>query len=224
MAIGSWAAAAGGAMSRGMHRLNARHPWSHNDHFHSWVVARLPRPCAAVLDVGCGRGELLMELSSHAARVVGNDADAHMLDEAATRCAGLRNVSVVGGRWEEIAGPFDAVTMIAVLHHLDAERALSEVARLLAPGGKFLAVGLAKPQSAADYLWEAVCIATNPIVGYVKHPWPSDATIEPPPFPVRDPEMSLDELHEIVDRAMPGATVRRRLGFRHTIEWSKARV
>ena len=113
--------------------------------------------------------------------------------------------------------------MVAVLHHLDAEGALRAVARLLAPGGRFLAVALARPKSVPDLLWDAVCIVTNPLIGYVKHPWPSSAAIAPSPFPVRDPDMSFDELRDLVSRVLPGATVRRRLGFRHTIEWTKPR-
>ena len=31
---------AGGALATRMARLNARHPWSHNDHFHRWIVAK----------------------------------------------------------------------------------------------------------------------------------------------------------------------------------------
>lgn len=214
----------GGSLSDRMQRLNARHPWSHNDHFHSWIVANLPKPCAAVLDVGCGRGELIALLASHAARVVGNDIDADMRAQAATLCAGLDNVSVVDVLWSDVVGPFDAVTMLAVLHHLDAEHALRNVARLLAPGGRFLAVALARPRSVQDRLWDAACVVTNPIIGYVKHPWPSTAAVAPSPFPVRDPEMSFDELRDLVKRVMPGAIIRRRVGFRHTIEWIKFRA
>lgn len=45
---------AGGAL--GMQRLNARHPWSYKDHFHSWILANLPGRCRTALDVGCGQG------------------------------------------------------------------------------------------------------------------------------------------------------------------------
>lgn len=56
---------AGGALLAGMARLNARHPWSHNDHFHSWILANLPESCRTALDVGCGRGELVAALAPH---------------------------------------------------------------------------------------------------------------------------------------------------------------
>lgn len=63
-------------------------------------------------------------------------------------------------------------------------------------------------------------MVTNPIIGYVKHPWPSRTDgIRPPPFPVRDPTHSFDELR--LDDVMPGPFVRHRLGFRATIAWTK---
>jgi len=148
---------AGGALAAGMQRLNARHPWSHNDHFHSWIVANLPERCHTALDVGCGRGELLAVLAPHVDRMIGIDIDATMRGEATRRCAGLPNVSVADGPWSQATGPFDVVTMVAVLHHLGVEDALRAVTLravkgLLAPGGRFLAVGLAVPRSFRDYL------------------------------------------------------------------------
>lgn len=212
---------AGGALATGMQRLNARHPWSHNDHFHSWVLANLPERTRTALDIGCGRGDLVAALAPHVDRVIGNDIDAEMRKEATRRCAGLPNVSVIGGPWAEAGGPFDVVTMIAVLHHLDAEAALGAVKRLLAPGGRLLAVGLAVPRSFHDHLWDIASMVTNPVIGYIKHPWPSRLQPQHPPFPVRDPTMSFDELREVLDIVMPGATARHQLGFRHTIAWTK---
>ncbi|HMR48293.1 MAG TPA: class I SAM-dependent methyltransferase [Arachnia sp.] len=211
----------GAAFRERMRRLNARHPWSHNDHFHSWILANLPEPCGSVLDVGCGRGELLVALAPHVGRAVGADIDAEMRAQAASRCSGLVNVSVADQPWNEVEGPFDAVTMIAVLHHLPTEEALRDVRRLLAPGGRFLAVGLAVPTSVVDHAWDMASMITNPLIGVVKHPWPSRVTEPPAPFPVKDPALSLAELEEIVQKVMPGAVVRRHLGFRHTIAWTK---
>lgn len=211
----------GDTFARGMQRINARHPWSHNDHFHGWIVANLPKSCGSALDVGCGQGELLACLAPHVDRVIGNDTDAAMVDQSVKRCIGLPNVSVIDGPWTAVAGPFDVVTMIAVLHHLAIEEALQEVNRLLVPGGRFLAVGLAVPRSFRDHLWEAASIITNPIIGFVKHPRPSKAETHPPPFPIQDPSITFSELRTILERVMPGSTIRHHLGFRHTIAWTK---
>ncbi|RYZ31608.1 MAG: class I SAM-dependent methyltransferase [Propionibacteriaceae bacterium] len=204
-----------------MRSLNARHPWSHNDHFHSWILANMPKQCEAALDVGCGQGELVAALAPHARRVIGNDVDAAMREQSVRRCAGLSNVSIVGGDWTALEGKFGLLTMVAVLHHLDVLEALRHVRRHLEPGGRFLAVGLARPRTVRDHVWDAASIVTNPMIGFVKHPWPSRTDgLAPPPFPVRDPTLSFDDLRQLLDQVMPGAVLRHRLGFRHTIAWT----
>lgn len=205
-----------------MAKLNARHPWSHNDHFHSWILANLPQPCRVALDVGCGRGELVAALAPHVERVVGNDVDEAMREQAARRCRGIPNVTITGGPWTEGEDGFELVTMVGVLHHLDVAKALGEVRRCLSPGGRFLAVGLAPPLTLRDHLWDVASMVTNPLIGYVKHPWPSRVTsVSPTSFPVRVPTLPFDELQEILDQVMPGAVLRHRLGFRHTVAWTK---
>lgn len=222
MALRGWASTfANGTVAAKLESLNARHPWSHNDHFHSWILANLPERRRAALDVGCGRGELLACLAPHFANVHGADADAAMRELAARRCSGLDNVTVQAGDWTASPGPYDLVTMIAVLHHLDVANALRDVRRLLAPKGKFLAVGLAVPDNLRDHAWDLASAVTNPIIGYIKHPWPSPVGKHPPPFPVQDPKHTFDELRTLVDEVMPGAQMRHHLGFRHTISWTE---
>lgn len=212
---------ANGSVASGLEKVNARHPWSHNDHFHSWILANLPERRDSALDVGCGRGELLAALSPYFTSVNGVDLDAAMLEQATQRSAGFGNVTVRGGAWNDGPGPYDLITMIAVLHHLDVTAALHDVRRLLAPGGRFLAVGLAVPRSVRDHAWDLASVVTNPVIGYVKHPWPNPNGKQPAPYPVRDPTKTFDELHDLVVDVMPGAVMRHQLGFRHTVAWTK---
>lgn len=222
MTLRHWARTfAGGKLSSGMVRLNARHPWSHNDHFHNWILTNLPQQRRSALDVGCGRGELLATLLPYLTTVHGNDADEAMRQQATSRCSGLPNVTIHDGSWTDAPGLFDLVTMVAVLHHLDVADALHEVRRLLAPGGRFLAVGLAPPVSLSDHVWDLASTVTNPVIGFVKHPWPNKNGVQPPPFPIQDPTMPFAELRRFVSEVMPGASMRHQLGFRHTIAWTK---
>lgn len=222
MALTDWTRTiAGGKLASGMARLNARHPWSHNDHFHSWILANLPHQRRSALDVGCGRGELVAALSPYFTTVYGNDVDEAMRQQATSRCSGLSNVTIHDGSWMDVPGPFDLVTMIAVLHHLDVAAALQEARRLLAPGGRFLAVGLAPPSGLVDIAWDLASIVTNPVIGYVKHPWPNTNGVQPPPIPTQDPTMPFAQLQQVVAQVMPGASMRHQLGFRHTIAWTK---
>lgn len=153
---------AGGRVARGMARVNARHPWSHNDHFHPWVIRHLPERRRTALDVGCGRGGLLAAVAPHFASVVGVDTDPAMRAAARARCDGLPHVRVDDRGWTDVAGPLDLVTMVAVLHHLDVDAALEHVRDVLAPGGRLLVVGLAPPASVRDHAWDAASIVTNP--------------------------------------------------------------
>lgn len=204
------------------YRFNSRHPWSHNDAFHPWILSRLPDQREHALDVGCGRGGLIAALAAHFNYATGLDPNADMRHAADQYCAGLTNVTVSGASFDAAPGPVDLVTMVAVLHHLDVDSALTQVRNILRPGGKFLCVGLARPVTPVDHAWELASTVTNPLIGYVRHPWASTA---PPiaPIPTRDPELSIGQLRDATSRLIPGATLKRHLGFRHTIEWEASR-
>lgn len=201
--------------------LNARHPWSHNDHFHGWILRRLPEHRRRAIDVGCGRGGLLARMAPHFEEVLGTDSDAEMRDRCAARCAGLPNVSVTGSPLAELSPGADLITMVAVLHHLDLADALTRVSDLLDPGGRFLVVGLAPPATLHDQLWTLVSAVTNPVIGLVKHPRPDRSGRQPPGFPVADPTVPFDEVRAHAESLLPGATLTRRLAFRYTLEWTK---
>ena len=75
--------------AEGLHNFNSRHPWSHNDHFHRWILANLPGHRGAAIDIGCGQGALVAHLAARFTEVRGTDLDAGMRAEAARHCAGL---------------------------------------------------------------------------------------------------------------------------------------
>lgn len=205
---------------RALDRWNARHPWSHNDHFHPWILAHLPAHRGRALDVGCGEGALLIALTDRFEQVVGLDASPAMREAASARCAGLPAVRIGDERWEEAEGPFDLVTMVAVLHHLPLEASLLRVRELLAPGGRFLVVGLARPSTRGDLLWEAASVLTNPLIGAMKQPRPV-AHPPQPAYPVAEHRETLAEVRAAAARVLPGAQIRRHLAFRYTLSWEK---
>ncbi|MGP9694715.1 class I SAM-dependent methyltransferase [Brachybacterium sp. AOP25-B2-12] len=205
--------------ARALGDLNARHPWNHNDHFHSWILAHLPERRHAALDVGCGRGGLVAELAPSFDTVLGIDRDDAMRRAAADRCTGIPAVRIAGTPFEALEGPFDLVTMVAVLHHLELAPALQEVRRLLAPGGRLLVVGLAVPRTPRDRAWDVASMVTNPLIGLVKHPWPHPADAPAAPIPVADPSLSFSSIRAVARRELPGARMRHRLGFRYTLAW-----
>lgn len=202
---------------RGLNAWNARHPWSHNEHFHGWVLRHLPPHARTALDVGCGRGELLGRLAARVDHAVGVDPDAQMV--AAAR-APVPTAEVRQGSLLDVEERFDVVTAIASLHHLPFERALTHARDRVAPGGRLLVVGVAQLGSRTDVVWDAASLLLNPVVGFAMHPRPARAPR--PGVPVRDPVETFDEVRAVVARVLPGARLRRRLFFRWTLRWDAA--
>ena len=201
-------------------RFNRRHPWSHNDHLHGWILRQVPATAETALDVGCGQGALALRLATRVPRVVAVDTDPDMARDASAHAAGIARVTVRQQSFPDAAGAYDVVTMVAVLHHLDLEPALRHASELLSDGGRLLVVGLARVDGAHDLAWDLASAVLNPLVGLVRHP---RAVREPAgdAFPVRDPALSFAETREIVSRVLPGARLRRRLFFRYTLAWTK---
>lgn len=114
-------------------------------------------PIGALLDIGCGRGQILKLLASRAIRSVGVDIDARarQLARAELMLAGVPGCSLRQGdmyRLPFVDAEFDTIILDDVL--ADAQhpvRALAEARRLLKPGGR-LFVLLSIADRAADRL------------------------------------------------------------------------
>ena len=103
----------------------------------------------SVLDVGTGTGHMLQLLAKDATRAVGFDSSHSMLAVARANLerAEIRGVDLRQG---DIYSPplatdsFDLIVVHQVLHFLDdPARAIREISRLLAPGGRMLVVDFA---------------------------------------------------------------------------------
>ncbi|MGK8505265.1 methyltransferase domain-containing protein [Nocardia asiatica] len=63
---------------------------------------------------------------------------------------------------------WDAVVLVAVLHHLPLVPTLRELRHCLAPGGRLVVVGCYRAAGPIDLLVDLPAIAANPVVGMVK--------------------------------------------------------
>lgn len=102
------------------------------------------RPFHAVLEIGCGTGNLALRVkrAQPAAHVAGIDPDSRALAAAQRKAAraglDLTWHSGVAQQMPYSDGAFDRVVSSLMLHHLDAEQrgaALAEARRVLAPDG-----------------------------------------------------------------------------------------
>lgn len=119
-----------------------------------------------VLEVGCGTGLILEKLARIARRAEGVDLSPGMLEHARRRGLTVKEGSATELPYPD--GSFDVAVSFKVLAHVpDIERALSEMARVVRPGGhiiaelynpwsvRYLAKRLAGPQPISDGRTEA---------------------------------------------------------------------
>lgn len=96
-----------------------------------------------VLDYGCGTGGTTIELLERGAQVVGFDVSATRLQDARdlvrNRVGASIDVRLLQSSAEDMPFPdsaFDVVFGKQILHHLDLQVAVPEIARVLRPGGR----------------------------------------------------------------------------------------
>jgi SAM-dependent methyltransferase len=93
---------------------------------------------AAVLELGCGAGDLSLELLRRGARLTAVDVSPGMVDLARSRAQGHEATFLVAPA-EKTSLPsesFDLAVGKWVLHHVDVPAAAAELRRVLRPGGR----------------------------------------------------------------------------------------
>lgn len=104
---------------------------------------RVLRDCQGkhVLEYGCGTGSYAFDLADRGAMVVGIDISETAIEVARAKTGSADNPRFQLGNAEELEfadASFDVVCGTSILHHLDIERAVRELRRVLRPGGRAL--------------------------------------------------------------------------------------
>jgi SAM-dependent methyltransferase len=114
-----------------------------------------PAPDMTVLDVGCGAGHTAFAFAPHVREVTGIDLSPGMLAEATQQAAarGIANVRFLEASAAELPFAdcqFDIVTCRYVAHHFPSLMpALTEIFRVIKPGGQFLVTDIISPEDDA---------------------------------------------------------------------------
>ena len=112
------------------------------------------RPGEAALDVCCGTGDLAKALSRAGARTIGCDFSAAMLSVARRRQSSIPYLQADALKLPFANEQFDLVTIGYGLRNLaDFQHGISELLRVLKPGGRLLILDFGKPRNA---VWRAL--------------------------------------------------------------------
>lgn len=207
------------SLLRWVDRVNAAHPWSHNDAYRRWVLRQVPRDAARVLDVGCGTGGLVRALAERGIEAHGIDSDELTVASARALSVGCPRATFEIADARRVGsddGGYDAITAVAVLHHLPMAEALPRWRALLRPGGVLVVVGCYREASLQDRVVSALAIPVNLAVGVLLGRRAASARVAMA-APTREPEATLADVRSTAARLLPGARVRRRLFWRYTL-------
>jgi len=129
------------------------------------------KPGERILDLGCGTGHLTAQIAETGAHVSGIDKSPDMIRQARKKHPSLK-FELMDAREMAFAESFDAVFSNATLHWIrEPERAIAGIAKVLRPGGRFVAEFGGKGNTQA--LLEAVDRAWMKFVlpGPAPRPW-----------------------------------------------------
>ena len=98
-----------------------------------------------MLEIGCGRGEVLAALAPHVERVVGTELSQVRAQRVRRDLAHLPNWRILTGTSEDLAEtaapPFDCIVWADVIEHVvDVLAVFRDIARLAKPGGFLVTV------------------------------------------------------------------------------------
>lgn len=191
--------------------------WNHNTHYHGQLLGSVPRACRRALDVGCGLGTFARRLSTLAGCVDAVDRDPTVVRRARELSVRMRNIRFMEDdflTWTT-DGSYDYVSLIAVLHHLPFDDALTKAVDLLRPGGVLVVLGLDRtPSLLHTYAQALIALPVSRYYRVVRRT--SDVGA-----PILEPTMTLSEIRQRAGTLLPGATVRRHVLWRYSLVWTK---
>ncbi|WP_066363473.1 class I SAM-dependent methyltransferase [Herbidospora mongoliensis] len=193
--------------------------WRHNSHYHRLLLKAMPPNCGSALDIGCGSGLLTRKIAERCPDVTGIDRSAEMIRQATETGGGAKYVQTDIHDWAE--GPYDFVTSVAVIHHMDFETGLKAHADLVRPGGTLAVLGLARDDVPKDLPLALTGMACSFVLNWINNGSPRYPP-EQPGMPMIMPELTWAQVRERTRKVLPGAVFRRHLLWRYSIIFTKA--
>ena len=204
-----------------------RDGWSHNSHYHAYLLKHAPARMESALDIGCGAGMFSRLLAHRAQHVIGIDLSPRMIEIARQRSVGYDNIDY---RVADIMAmplqpaSFDCIASIAALHHLPLADVLTRLRDALKPGGVLLVLDLYQVETLSEKVYAALGFPMSLIMRAVhRSPYrqPSEERAAWEAHGATDQYLTLSRLREICATVIPSAQVRQHLLWRTSLIWQK---
>ena len=206
-----------------------------NNHYHNFLLRRLPIDCQDALEVGCGKGDFSRRLAERSKRVLALDLSPEMIRIAREQSTYLPNIEFQIAdvmSYDLPAEGFDCIASLATLHHLPLREILFRMKAALKPGGVLLILDLFEPErnllKAAGFLdsvlVNALAIPLSVSLRLIHHGrlLPSRAARDAWAAHERhDIYPTMDEIRALCEEILPGAEIRKHLLWRYSVVWRK---
>ena len=208
--------------------------WTHNNHYHKFLLQHVPKECREALEVGCGTGALARQLAERAENVTAVDLSPEMIRVARMHSEQFPNIDyqlVDASEYDFPANHFDCIATVATLHHLPQRAVLLNLKQALRPGGTLLVLDLFEPErnllslaGGRDALLNVVAMAASASQrlvhnGRLRPPREVRAAWEE--HGKHDSYPTMKEVRALCAAILPDAVIKRHLFWRYSIVWRK---
>ena len=139
--------------------------WNHNKHYYKRALKMIKIPNASVLDIGCGDGDFLSLCVYRGHKCTGVDFSQGMIEKARQNTAAKNCEFICGDIYDELPkfsdNSFDAVFSFATMHHLEYEKLLPALERVIKKSGFFCVVDILKSHTPLDYFYNICAVIPN---------------------------------------------------------------
>ncbi|WP_024832731.1 class I SAM-dependent methyltransferase [Ruminiclostridium josui] len=201
--------------------------WNHNNCYFKNIVKYLSEDNEVILEIGCGKGELSNLLAKKSDHVIAVDLADRMIEKAISQY-GYKNIDFVSKNildMEFEENSLDAIVTTATAHHLPYEWLLLFALRTLKPRGKLIILDLYKVNTFTDMLLNLLAVIPNMFMNIVHNKKIKSGDEHSREVWKRhgehDTYMTLEEMHMLVQKYLPGAVIRRKLFWRYLMIWEK---
>jgi ubiquinone/menaquinone biosynthesis C-methylase UbiE len=144
--------------------------WDHNQHYEKLLLKEISSESKLGLDIGCGTGEFTKKLAEKVTNVIGIDISPTMIEEAKKRHSS-DNIKYLVQDFDELNETikYDCIVSIATFHHLDIEKALVKINRILTENGSLIILDLYERKGIIDLTLDLIATPLNMMLKKLKN-------------------------------------------------------